>query len=268
MSGTSHSALKQLLNDEIFLRKDSLYGDDFFIKTITGVISDLSTGSTPLLWNLGIEFTFLSENTQLFASSSNAGDTTTVIRVEYVDEECNFFTTTVTLNGQTNVTLLVSDTFQINNLTVISGAINAGNIYFHTNVSGTTSGVPNDLSEVQGYIEENIGVSRTAKFTTYNGYTTIVKTYIASAANVTTAPAKIPIASIIVNSRGENGITVKPSIRFLASGSVISFLPKGPSIASKTTLFVTANTNENGEQVTFTASLYMVKDSLFNLKQN
>lgn len=256
---------ESLALDDTFLRLTDNYGDNIIIKTLAGNNDNLSVadGDTGV-WGLSKDFTFLTENTQLFISSSSTSDISCVVLIEYLDEDFNPHTTIIVTNGQNNVTLAVSDMLTINQATVVSGATNIGNLYIHTNVSGITVGVPDDLDDVNCFLDAGTGRAHMARFTSYSGYQTILKQTVISASTLSVAGnADRTRVDTRTNIRLESGIIIQATKQHIGAGAGQSQSTTifGGSLDEKQTLFVTASTNIDNAQISYTFVLWLIKDS-------
>lgn len=113
-------------------------------------------GTTPEeVWPLGGDHTWLSTGTTLFISSDDAGDTTEVIRVTGLDANWDQITVDVTLNGLTPAqigdVLNWTTVFSMHQVSAAPAA--TGDIYAAVAGAAYTLGVPDLVSDVQGFID-------------------------------------------------------------------------------------------------------------------
>lgn len=104
--------------------------------TISGAVITTTTDST--VWNNGGIYAYPSSASTMTTSSSSASDTG-VLFISGLDANYNAISEYITLTGQTPVTTTKSY-LRINNLNVVSGNANVGNIY--VGVGAVTAGVP------------------------------------------------------------------------------------------------------------------------------
>lgn len=115
------------------------------------------------IWDMSTTITFLSATTELFISSTNAGDTAVSVVVSGVDSSFNTVDLLVTTNGQTAVS--IGNYFRVNRAVVVSATEPVGDLYIAS--TGTlTGGVPDDLTTVQSRI-------LAGKNVTHNGFYTV-----------------------------------------------------------------------------------------------
>jgi len=146
-------------------------GSDFFFEMANGNIPGLTQGTVAgnnpglsadteesvnnirLETGTGAVYTYLTTDTTVYISSSNANDTQIIALVGFDDT----FTAVVriaTLNGQTPVAFS-GDIFRVTAIAIISSPQVAavGNIYLSTDNTDITAGVPNTLSKVLAKID-------------------------------------------------------------------------------------------------------------------
>ncbi len=117
---------------------------------ITGVAEDVDTADGEItIWDSKFRATFLSGSTELFFSSTNAGDTTQVAVVCGIDANFDEVSTTVVLNGQNGVT--VGNMVFVNSAVIVSGTV-AGDVYVGSE-SSPTAGVPADAAVLSKIIQ-------------------------------------------------------------------------------------------------------------------
>ena len=157
---------------------------DYFIELAKGNIPGESTvfilGTLPstavvdvfeTIWDQGGLYTYLTADTQLFASSSSALDTTQTIIISGLDDTFTEVTRTVTLNGQTQVALdgLMFRVFQaLTNLSL------NGDVYIAESDT-LTGGVPDTTSKIKAKIPQLSGVTRQFTYTVPAGKSLLIK---------------------------------------------------------------------------------------------
>ena len=124
---------------------------------IPGATGRVMRGNNPsvgtalaLIWEQGGLYTYLTANTELFISSSNAGDTTQTVEMEYLDSTYAEKTVTATLNGQNQVSI-ATDVFRVQRCINSSGTDFAGDIYL-AETDTLTAGVPDTASKIKDKI--------------------------------------------------------------------------------------------------------------------
>jgi hypothetical protein len=100
-------------------------------------------------------------------SSDDSLDTGTPILIEGLDENWNQVTQTVILDGQNKVSLPV-DLIRVNRAASLQKDLK-GNVYIYEDVS-ITLGVPDDLSKVRGFIDQETNISQALVFSVPAGY--------------------------------------------------------------------------------------------------
>ncbi len=262
--------LRSIIDSPLFIRAEDIWGDNIIIKTISGNNNSLNVADAQAgIWGLSIPFTFLDGNTQLYISSSSASDTSCLVLIEYVDEDNFPHSTFVTTNGQTPVALGVTDTWSVNLGTCVAGATNIGDIYVHTNVSGVTNGIPDDLSEVDSFIDAGTNRSHQARFAMYEGYKTFnMSTTISGSTTSLQQQADRTRIATQTNFRLSDDIILCTTTNNIGAGNgIITSIPStGASIngSSGRVLFYTASTNLDDAQIAYTFTLIMIKDSFFD----
>ena len=112
-------------------------------------VGTAATGYTIMTLPSGVAHeTYVSTNTIAYVSSSNAGDTVSIVYEGHTISggELTFFSDTVTLQGQTKVALPTAGA-RVNRAYNTNGAALVGNIYFYEDDT-VTAGVPNTATKV------------------------------------------------------------------------------------------------------------------------
>lgn len=112
---------------------------------------DVDAAAIEDIWSYGGTYTFLSVATQLYASSSAAGDTTQTFEVLGLDGAGLEVIRTVTLNGRTQVAL--SDTLLAVIRAYNSGSVAATGDVYIAEADDLTDGVPDTASKVKAKID-------------------------------------------------------------------------------------------------------------------
>ena len=118
--------------------------------TIIGSISDLGTTETETVWDGGGTYTYLTADTQLYISSSDALDTAVTVVVTGKNDAYESVARTVTTNGQTQVALS-GLMFRVEVATVISATSPVGTLYI-AETGSLTGGVPDTASTIKAII--------------------------------------------------------------------------------------------------------------------
>lgn len=127
---------------------------------LPGVSAIHKFGATPDLdnseediWDETGTYTFLAAAATLYASSSNAGDTTQVIEVQGLDANWAAQTKQVTLTGQTQAAL-AGTWIRVFRAFNTSGTALAGDVYIATDATGAiTAGRPDDATKIKARIK-------------------------------------------------------------------------------------------------------------------
>ena len=157
---------------------------DYFVESALGNISDTAsvviTGNNPnmtanteeLIWDQGGLYTYLTSETTLYASSTNAADTAITVACPGLDGNYDQVTRTVTLNGQTQVALS-GDLLRVFDSAVFGSAEPLGDIYIAESDT-LTDGVPDTASKIKGKIIQGNNVSKNAFYTVPAGFSAVV----------------------------------------------------------------------------------------------
>ena len=143
--------------------------------TIFGYNADIDT-TEETVWADGGTITLRTTGIQMTVSSSSTSDTSAgtgarTVLVTGLDANYAVLTETVTLNGQTAVTM-TNSFMRVNGITVLtagSGGVNAGNIYVGT--GSVTSGVPATIYEIA---PTGANKTESAQYTVPAGYTAYI----------------------------------------------------------------------------------------------
>jgi hypothetical protein len=210
------------------------------------------------VWPLQSLITFPAAALQMTVSSSSANDTSAgtgarTVVVQGLDANYNEVTETVTLNGQTAVTMTAS-LLRVNYAYVVtagSGNSAAGNIYIGTGT--VTAGVPATVYDI---IKVDYNVTTTGSYTIPVGYTGYVSQGLFSAGQ--------PSGSTQVEGRllvrGTNNIRMTEAITTLNNG-VANYVFEYPlAVPEKTTIEATAIGSANNNAVSSMFIILLVKE--------
>tara|TARA_R110000824_G_scaffold14962_3_gene63302 strand:+ start:92 stop:889 length:798 start_codon:yes stop_codon:yes gene_type:complete len=139
---------------------------DYFIevssRNVTGALDERIVGRSlnignsvfETLWDFGGDMTYLTADTQLYASSDNAADTAVILLIQGLDDNYIQTDRTVTLNGQTQVALS-GLLFRVHAVIVGNGTNTPlGNVYI-AEADSLTLGVPDTQAKVKAKVELN-----------------------------------------------------------------------------------------------------------------
>lgn len=136
--------------------------------TIFGRIIDLGIGVEETVWQFGGKYNYLTANTELFISSSDAADTNTVIVIDGLDDSYIEKQLTFTFTGGQEQQS-IGDFFRILRAVVVSGSEPLGDMYIAESDT-LTSGVPDTSSKVKGYIPQGNNRTNMAVYTVPAGH--------------------------------------------------------------------------------------------------
>ena len=119
--------------------------------------------------------TFPTSASTFYLASSSSSDTSVQVEVAYIDNNGFDKTTTVTLNGQTPVSLGFS-ALDVNRMEVMGSTAAVGIIYC-TTANNYTSGSPNDVTQVVAVIPAGYGQTQQTHFTVPDRKKLIIKAY-------------------------------------------------------------------------------------------
>lgn len=140
---------------------------DTSIVSLIGANDGMQLDQTETIWNNGGFYVFLSADTQLYLTSSDAGDVGIPVKVYGLDQDLNPIVRTAVTNGFNAVPLdgLMFRVFRAEN---DGSVLNSGSLYIAEN--GTwTNGVPDDSNKTKVRITNGIGNSQSAIYTIPKG---------------------------------------------------------------------------------------------------
>lgn len=148
---------------------------------VNGRRSGMSQNNFHTIWDSSTHnITYLSADTELFISSTNAGDGQTIRVAGLLDDfgaaafaaTGDPFTVTETiLNGQTQVS--VGEYFRAFTVENISSTATAGHVYL-AEADTLTAGVPNTTSKIKAFMLDFVQITRMGLFTVPAGFTFMV----------------------------------------------------------------------------------------------
>ena len=211
------------------------------------------------VWPLPSLITFPAAALQMTVSSTNANDTAAgtgarTVVVQGVDANYNEVTETVTLNGQTAVTMSAS-LLRVNYAYVAtagSGNSAAGDIYIGTGT--VTAGVPATVYDI---IKFDYNTTTTGSYTIPAGYTA----YISQGLFSTGQPSGTTQVQGRLLTRGTNNIRMTAALTTLNNG-VANYVFEYPlAVPEKTTIEATAIASANNNAVSSMFIILLVKNS-------
>lgn len=156
-----------------------------------------AVGTEQSFWNLSTIYQYLPSDTQLYASSTNAGDTTVTISILGVDDQYVEQSLTVTLNGQSQVAL--SDlSFRIRRIVVTGSTAPAGDVYI-AETDTLTAGVPNTAAKIHMKMDIGTNIANNSTLTVPAGKTFFI-------GSIITRSGKAQALRIKLRIRGEGGV--------------------------------------------------------------
>jgi hypothetical protein len=226
--------------------------------TVFGFNDDVDTTQVTV-WPLPSLITFPAAALQMTVSSTNANDAAAgtgahTIVVQGVDANYNEVTETVTLNGQTAVTMSAS-LLRVNYAyvgTVGSGNSAAGDIYIGTGT--VTAGVPATTYDIIKFDYNN---TTTGSYTVPAGYTAYVSQGLFSAGQ---SVGSSPVQGRLLT-RGMDNVRRTAAITTINNG-VADYVFEYPlAVSEKTTLEATAVGTANNNSVSSMFIILLVKNS-------
>lgn len=226
--------------------------------TVFGFNPDVDTTQVSV-WPLPSLITFPSSALQMTVSSSSANDTSAgtgarTIVVQGLDADYNEVSETVTMNGQTAVTMTAA-LIRVNYAYVVtagSGNSAAGNIYIGTGT--VTSGVPATVYDI---IKLDYNNTTTGSYTVPAGYTAYVSQGLFSTGQ---ASGSTQVEGRLLT-RGTNNIRMTAAITTLNNG-VANYVFEYPlAVPEKTTIEATAIGSANNNAVSSMFILLLIANS-------
>ena len=169
----------------------------------------------------------------MYAASTDNSDTMDLV-VTYIDSSGAEQTATVTLTGQTPVSLGDSGSF-VNLAYTTGSAQEAGNITI-TNENNFTSGVPNDKTKVMAYIRAGWGKTKQSGYVSPTNVSSVVKRLYVSLARASGAPQGRDVggADVTVKTRRELG-SAEVHVRQRSAGQSVWSVSRDIHVTSSST---------------------------------
>ena len=227
---------------------------------IVGVNTDVGSVNTESIWDVGGDYVYLTANTQLYASSSSASDTSVSIVVTGLDEDFIEVTRTVTVTGQTQVALS-GLMYRVYNAFVIGSSSPVGDIYIaeSTTLSG---GVPTTNAPIKSKIPLSTIVGEAAEFASdnfsHNGFYTVPAGKTLHLVYFTTSIRKNEDAIISGRVRLEGGVWFNRSPTPLYQSPTVQEFNTRLPIAEKTDLEWRVIAGSAGTQIQFQLQFVLV----------
>lgn len=167
---------------------------------VRGFNGDVSTGSVPeVVWALGGIYTYSSSADIRYVSSSSASDGSSVtLTVEGLTLAGFEVVQSVTLNGQTPVTL-TTPMWRLNKAYVSGSVAAVGNLYIGT-TNTVVAGVPSDATTIRGYVSASHQQSRAAVYTVPAGKRALLMAWKSGAAAASAGSVQL---SLLVRESGK-----------------------------------------------------------------
>ena len=244
----SASALRRTEDFQLEVARDYISGHH--IVTISGSVITDTDEST--VWNNGGIYVYPNAASLMTVSSSSASDVAgsgaSVVFVSGLDSNYNSISEYITLNGQSPVSTTKSY-LRINQLNVISGTVNVGNIYI--GVGAVASGVP---TTVYGEIVAGNANSLQGFYSVPANYDAYI--YYGSLASGTTASNKYVTGKLMT--RPYNGVMGTVLQTTLATGINAFNFPLPIKISSKSDIEARAVSSSGTDDVAAMIQLMLV----------
>lgn len=235
---------------------------------VIGVQPDFDiVDGTVTLWDVkGVALTLLTVATELFLSSSDAGDTTQQVLVTGLDINWIEKTEIITLTGQTQVTA-TTGWFRITSMASVGTTLPDGDVYLAPSTS-LTAGVPDDLTVLQSKMLSGLGITHNGFFHIPAAHSGIV---MANRGTVDSTNKNAEIQSWISFNAGAfvNPVTYTitngfPEFTFpLPVGSAENLGILSPVLPEKTTVELRANVGSNDTAVFFGEDILLIENQYF-----
>lgn len=158
---------KQVVNWAIEVSRGNVEGTVW--NPIGGINPNMDQDTEETIWDQGGIYTYLTADTQLFASSSSASDTSVDILVFGLDDTYTEISRTVTVTGQSQVALS-GLMFRVHGAVVSGSTEPVGDIYI-AETDTLTGGVPDTVSKIKAKITQGNNITQMALFTVPAGKT-------------------------------------------------------------------------------------------------
>jgi hypothetical protein len=202
------------------------------------------------IWDNCCQYVYLTADTTLYASSSNASDTAVTLAITGLDDTYTPVTRTVTLNGQNQVALS-GDMFRIFQVVVTGSVEPLGDVYI-AEADTLTLGVPNTVSKIKSKILIGRNVTQNGFYTVPAGETAylIRIVYIAAKGVDVSFAAKVKLLGGVFFTYSE----------FPLYQSVQESEISGVSFPGKTDLEIAGTASNAGSVAAVTATLLLIED--------
>ena len=141
---------------------------------IVGANNNIGTANTETVWDVGGNYVYLTADTQLYISSSDALDVAVTVIVTGLDDTYTEVTRSVTVGGQSQVALS-GLMFRVFNAVVISSTSPVGDLYV-AETDTLTGGVPDVITKVKAKIAlsgVDVGTGFASDNISHNGIYTV-----------------------------------------------------------------------------------------------
>lgn len=262
--------LKNVAGDKINPAIEEKQVKDYFKEVAVGNVTDearvgfggnnpgLAVSTEESINNIRLEsgfgsvYTYLTADTTLYASSSSASDTGTMVIIG-MDDTYTQVVRTVTLNGQTPVALS-GQMFRIFNTAIISSSKAVGNIYISDDNTDITAGVPNTLSKVKAKLDAGNKLGFLSQFTIPTGK---------SAYLVEFTPSSSKSADVDINLRFRSTTTedfgTAPPFQAFQNSSSFN-LVMGFTLPAQTDIDLTASSPTAGSKCTVAWAVILIDE--------
>jgi len=201
------------------------YQQDF----IVGITQQIPKNEEVTIWDLadlgvagGGVLTRLTSETELFASSTSAGDTTSQVFVNGLDGNFNAKQTITTLTGQSQVS--VGDFLHVQSATITTASA-LGDVYISES-DALTAGVPNDKTKIKSKIFASMGI-------THNGFFLVPadKSVITISSRVSSSITKVgKLSAVKTFVTGLGAPTIQSNTFHVSGFEQLNFMPVATSV--------------------------------------
>jgi len=139
------------------------------IVNLAGTNDDMGLNTLENIWDQGGIYTYLTAETTLFVSSSNAADTSVDLIIDGLDGNYDRVTRTVTLNGQTQVAIS-GGMLRVFIMLVAGSIAPLGDVYL-AETDTVTGGVPDTTSKIKAKMRQGLNITQMIMYTPPAGHT-------------------------------------------------------------------------------------------------